>query len=98
MFLADVIGTVVSPIQIPHLDGKKLLLLRPVRPNGEATAKTRIAVDSVGAGVGERVLVIDEGNSGRQILGDTSAPVKTVVVGFVDYIEVGGSTLYDHRE
>jgi microcompartment protein CcmK/EutM len=80
MFLAEVVGTVVSPVQIRVLDGEKLLIVRPLQ-----------------AGVGDRVLVIDEGNSARTILGDPEAPVKTVVVGVVDYVEMAGGIVYDHR-
>lgn len=90
MFLAEVVGTVVSPEQIPILDGRTLLVLRPLTPDGRPTAKTRVGIDVVGAGVGDRVLVIDEGNSGRQILGDPEGAVKTIVVGFVDYVELEG--------
>lgn len=97
MFLADVVGTVVAPVQHPVLDGETLLLLRPVLPDGTPTGKTRIAVDRAQAGEGDRVLVLDEGNGGRQILGDASAPVKTIVVGVVDYVEREGATVYDHR-
>ena len=64
MFLADVVGTVVSPVQIPVLDGRTLLILRPVTPDGSPTGKTRIGIDHIGAGVGDRVLVLDEGNGG----------------------------------
>ena len=98
MFLADVVGTVVSPVQIPILDGKTLLLLRPVDPAGKATGRTRIGIDRAGAGVGDRVIVLDEGNSARQILGDPVGAVKTIVVGVVDYVELGGRIAYDHRE
>ncbi len=97
MFLADVVGTVVAPIQIPVLDGETLLILRPVTPDGHPTAKTRIGLDRAQAGVGDRVLVLDEGNGGRQILGDPNAPVKTIVVGVVDYVEHESETVYDHR-
>lgn len=97
MFLADVIGTVVSPVQIPVLEGKTLLLLRPVGPDGKPTGRTRIGIDRASAGVGDRVLVIDEGNSARQILGDPKAAAKTIVVGVVDYVERHGKTEYDHR-
>ena len=96
MFLADVVGTVVSPFQIPILEGEKLLLLRPVTPAGAPTAKTRIGIDRAGAGVGDRVLVLDEGTGARQILGDPKGAVKTVVVGVVDYVELGGEQ--DHSE
>jgi len=95
MFLADVVGTVVSPVQIPILDGEKLLLLRPVTARGERTARTRIGIDRAGAGVGDRVIVVDEGNSARQILGDPAGAVKTVVVGVVDYVELAGELAYD---
>lgn len=98
MFLADVVGTVVSPVQIPVLDKHKLLVLRPLTPDGRPTGKTRIALDKAGAGVGDRVLCIDEGNGGRQILGDPKAAVKTVIVGFVDAIELHGKIAFDHRE
>ncbi len=97
MILAQVIGTVVSPVQIPFLDGRKLLVVRPVNPKGEVAAQTRIAVDTIGAGEGDRVLVIEEGNSSRQIVGAPDGPVKTVIVGFVDAIELEGQVVFDHR-
>ncbi len=97
MFLADVIGTVVSGTeQIDALDRRTLLLVRPVKPDGSPAAKRpRIAIDRIGAGVGDRVLVIDEGNSGRQLLGAKDAPVKTIVVGGVDEVEVRGKVVYE---
>jgi ethanolamine utilization protein EutN len=97
MFLADVLGTVVSPVQHPVLAGEKLLLLRVLRPDGSPAGKTRVAIDRAGAGEGERVLVIDEGNSGRQLVARENAPVKTVVVGVVDYVELEGTLVYDAR-
>jgi ethanolamine utilization protein EutN len=97
MFLAEVVGTVVSPVQIPILDGQKLLLLRPVGPEGNASGKTRIGIDRAQAGVGDRVLVIDEGQSGRQLLGAPKGAVKTIIVGIVDYVEAHGRLSYDHQ-
>ena len=97
MFLADVIGTVVAPVQIPILDGQKLLLLRPVDPKGKRTGRVRIGMDNAGAGEGDRVLVVDEGNAGRQIMGDPQGAVKTIVLGVVDYVELGGDLTFDHR-
>ncbi len=94
MFLADVIGTVVSPAQHPILDGERLLLLRPLLPDGRARGIARVALDRSQAGVGDRVLVIDEGNAGRQLVDDPNAPVKTVVVGVVDYVDVDGELTY----
>jgi microcompartment protein CcmK/EutM len=98
MFLGDVIGTVVTPEQIPDLAGRTQLLVRPLTPRGEPTAKTRIAIDNIGAGRGDRVLVLDEGNGGRQVLGLPKGAVKTVVVAIVDRIELEGAEVYDHRE
>lgn len=98
MFLADVVGTVVSPVQIRWLDGETLLLLRPVLPDGTPTGKTRVALDRAGAGVGDRVLVLDEGNGGRQILEDPTAAVKTIIVGVVDYVDNAGELVYDHQD
>jgi len=95
MFLADVVGTVVSPVQIPLLAGKTLLLLRPLAPDGRPAGKTRIGIDVIGAGVGDRVICIDEGNSARQILGEPKGAAKTVVVGVVDYVELEGELAYD---
>jgi microcompartment protein CcmK/EutM len=97
MFLAQVIGTVVSPVQTPALNGEALLLLRPVTPDGRRTGKTRIGLNRAQAGEGDRVLVLDEGNGGRQIVGDPRAPVKTVVIGVVDYVETTAGRVYDHR-
>jgi microcompartment protein CcmK/EutM len=98
MFLAEVVGTVVSPVQIPILEGRTLLVLRPVTPDGRPSGKTRIGIDRARAGVGDRVLVLDEGTGARQILGDPNGPVKTIVIGVVDYVEVGEELAYDHRE
>jgi microcompartment protein CcmK/EutM len=95
MFLADVLGTVVSPVQHPVLEGQRLLLLRPLSPGGRPVGPTRIGIDRAQAGVGDRVLVVDEGNAGRQLLGAPGGPVKTIVVGVVDYVELGGALAYD---
>jgi len=97
VFLAEVVGTVVSPVQHPVLEGERLLLLAVLRPDGSATGKTRVALDRAGAGVGERVLVVDEGNAGRQLVGRENAPVKTVIVGVVDFVELDGALAYDAR-
>jgi ethanolamine utilization protein EutN len=97
VFLAEVLGTVVSTVQHPALAGEKLLLLRVLDPEGNPSGKTRIALDRAGAGTGERVLVVDEGNAGRQLVGRANAPVKTVIVGVVDYVELGGVLAYDAR-
>ncbi len=98
MFLADVVGNVISPIQCEFLNGRALLLVKPVTPRDTTAGNARIAIDTVGAGEGDRVLVIDEGNSGRQILAAGDVPVKTLIVGVVDHIELNGEHTYNHCE
>ena len=98
MFLATVVGTVVSPVQIPVLDGRTLLLVQPVDPQGRKQGRVLLGIDHAQAGVGDRVLVMDEGNSARQMLDAKEGAVKTVIVAVVDYIERDGALAYDHRD
>ena len=86
MKLAQVSGTVVSPISHPFFDGQRLLLCDLVDPDGSPTGSYLIAVDVVDAGVGERVLICDEGTSARQIFGIDTGPIRSVIVGIVDEI------------
>ncbi|MEZ5974766.1 MAG: EutN/CcmL family microcompartment protein [Planctomycetota bacterium] len=58
-------------------------------PSGRPAGKPRIAIDTVGSGVGDRVLIVDEGNSARQVLQDPKASIRTVIGGFVDRVEYG---------
>lgn len=89
MILGRVAGTVVSTIQHPFFDGKRLLLVERVTPTGKPAGGSLIAVDAVEAGLGETVLVIDEGNSARQVLDAKDAPVRSVIVGIVDVVTTG---------
>jgi ethanolamine utilization protein EutN len=84
--LAHVVGTVVSTINAPALEDRTLLLCDLLDPSGKPTGGYLIAVDSVGAGAGETVLLLDEGNSARQVLAAPGAPIRTVVVGIVDEV------------
>ena len=85
MKVAEVAGTVVSPISHPFFDGKQLLLCDLIDPDGTVGGYV-IAVDVVNAGVGERVLILDEGSSARQIFDVATGPIRAVVVGIVDEI------------
>jgi len=86
MKLARVAGPVVSTIKHPTLEGLTLLWCDYVSPNGIETGYYTIAVDTVGAGAGELVLILDEGSSARQIIGEKEAPVRTIVAGIVDEV------------
>jgi ethanolamine utilization protein EutN len=86
VILGRVCGTVVSTIEHPFYDGRKQLIVRACTPDGAFDGdRYVIAVDLVGAGVGETVLVEDEGNSARQLMGAVNAPVRSVIVGIVDH-------------
>ncbi len=86
MYIGKVIGTVVATIKIDHLDGRKLLLVDQLDLQGEETGYYDIAVDVVQAGVGDTVMVIDEGNGARQILGLDPGAIRAVIVGVVDEV------------
>ena len=87
MILGRVVGTITSTINHPFYDGKKLMVVERSAPDGSALADYLVAVDTVGAGPGERVLVLDEGNGARQVVRSTSAPVRSVIVGIVDEVD-----------
>ena len=89
MFLARVTGEVVATVKHPHLRATKLLLVTPEPVAGRPQAPAVIAVDTVDAGPGDRVLVADEGNSAAQVLGLPRGPVRTVIVGVVDEVDAG---------
>ena len=89
MILARITGSVVSTIHHPVVDGKKLLLADRLDEQGKPTGGYLIALDAIGAGMGETVLILDEGNGARQILEDDDAPVRSMVVGIVDDIQPG---------
>lgn len=86
MFLGRVVGDVVATIKHAALRNRKLLLVQPLTGEGQPTGKPTIAVDVVDAGVGDHVLVVDEGNSAAQALAQPRGPVRTVVVGVVDEV------------
>ena len=89
MILGRITGNVVSTIHHAVVNGRKLLLADRLDQNGKPTGAYIIAMDMIGAGKGETVLILDEGSGARQILDDASAPVRSVVVGIVDEVDLG---------
>ena len=87
MQLAKVIGTVVATRKDSRLEGKKLLVCRPVSPEGEDLAGYLVAVDTVSAGYRERILVV-QGSSARMASGCKDIPVDAAVVGIVDEVSL----------
>ena len=86
MYIGKVIGTVVATIKISHLAAHKLLLVDQLDLQGQETGDYDIAVDVAQAGPGDTVLVIDEGNGARQVLGLDPGAVRAVIVGVVDEV------------
>jgi ethanolamine utilization protein EutN len=87
MQLAKVVGTVVSTQKNRKLAGAKLLLVQPMTPDGTPRGTALLTIDSVGAGVGETVLVVIEGKAAGDALGKKAAPVDAAIIGIVDHIE-----------
>ncbi len=83
MTIGTVVGEVYSTISHPFYHARKLLVVDKRGPGGEYI----IAVDTVGAGVGETVLILDEGNGARQVLESSDGPVRSVIVGIVAHME-----------
>ncbi|MCK6549674.1 EutN/CcmL family microcompartment protein [Myxococcota bacterium] len=94
MLLGKVIGTVVATKKDPELEGLRLLLIKNADPSGTPTGSILVAVDSVGAGVGELILYA-AGSSARQTVQTKDRPVDHVVMAIVDQVEVDGDIRYD---
>ena len=90
MYIGRVTGNVVDTLKHPFFQGHKLLIVARESLDGDVGAAYDIAVDLVQAGVGDRVLVLDEGGSARQLLNaeQPAGPVRAVVVGIVDDVEI----------
>jgi ethanolamine utilization protein EutN len=88
MQLARVVGTVVSTQKHRKFEGAKLLLVQPITPDDQPRGATLLAVDAVGAGVHEKVLVVIEGRAAGEALGRKAAPVDAAVIGIVDSVDI----------
>ncbi len=88
MFIARVIGEVVSTIKHPALRGKTLLVVEKLTERGEPTGDSQLAVDSVSAGEGDRVLVLDEGSSAALVTDLDNPPIRAVIVGVIDSVDI----------
>jgi microcompartment protein CcmK/EutM len=94
MLIGKVVGTVVSTRKEEELNGSKFLLVRGMDLEGNVNGPIVVAVDAVGAGVGEVVLYAS-GSSARQTKATKDRPVDATIMAIVDQLEVGGSLKYD---
>jgi microcompartment protein CcmK/EutM len=88
VFIGQVTGEIVSTINHPDYVNRRLLVVDRLDESGAATGGYLVAVAAIDAGIGERVLVLDEGNGARQILDNAKAPVRSLVVGVVDSVDL----------
>lgn len=87
MIIGRVVGNAIASQKHPKYEGSKLLLVQPLDLAGEPEGEPLLAVDSCGAGVGERVLVVVEGRSASQAMRLTQAPANAAIVAIIDRID-----------
>jgi len=103
MFLAQVTGVVVSTQKVASMTGHKLLLVEPMRVDPQnrdrliSTGRTFVVVDTVGAGQGEMVLIV-QGSSARLTPETEKLPVDATIIGLVDRVHVQNQTIFSARE
>jgi microcompartment protein CcmK/EutM len=87
--LARVTANVVSTEKHVHYKGRKIMVVQPVGPDGKPKGRSLLAVDGVQAGIGDLVLVVDEGGSARTVIGDEAAvTIRTAICGIVDRVDL----------
>jgi microcompartment protein CcmK/EutM len=88
MLIGRVVGTVVSSYKHPKFDGAKLMLVQPLNLDETPRGLAVLAVDGVGAGTDEKVLIVLEGRAAADVLGKKGTPVDAAIIGIVDHVEV----------
>ncbi len=85
MFVARVLGTVVATVKHEAYQGRKIMVVQPLDLDGSHQGNSMLAIDEVQAGVGDTVLVLNEGSSARQVVNNELAPLRAVIMGVVDH-------------
>lgn len=88
MKLARIIGTVESVVKHPTYANTKMLVVQPLDEHLNPNGRTHPAIDTIGAGVGDLVLVVEEGKAARERIGEKNVPMRTLIVGIVDSVDV----------
>ncbi len=87
MILGKIIGNVVSTAKAKGYESKTILIVQPIDRKGKSIGKSFLAIDAIQSGVGDTVLVVDEGGSARSVLNETdSLTIKTIIYAIVDSI------------
>ena len=92
MQIGRVIGTLVSTQKHRKLEGAKLLLVQPLTPDDQPRGVPVLTIDSVGAGVGEKVLIVIEGRAAGDALRRKAAPVDAAIIGIIDRVTMDGAS------
>jgi microcompartment protein CcmK/EutM len=88
MTIAKVLGTVVATQKDPRYEGAKLLLVQPLDLRSQPVGEPVLAIDAVGAGEGEKVLIVQEGRAANDALGKKQGPMDSAIIGIVDIIDL----------
>jgi ethanolamine utilization protein EutN len=88
MLVARVIGDVVASQKVPSHEGRKILVVQPLDLDGSDRGESVLALDAVGAGVGERVLLSTEGFSAMTAVGRPNSPIDAAVIGVIDEVDL----------
>lgn len=94
MVIAEVIGNVVATQKYHLLDGKKLLIIQPVSVDGKPQGSPKVAVDSVGAGAGEIVFVVEGSSARMAVKPESKVPVDCTIIAIIDLMEKDGKIVY----
>jgi len=92
MLIGRVVGTLVATQKHRKLEGAKLLLVQPLTLEGAPRGAAVLTIDSVGAGVGEKVLIVIEGRAAGDALRKKAAPVDAAIIGIIDEVTLDGSS------
>lgn len=88
MKLARVIGSVEATIKHPCYANTKLMVVQPLDEQLQAKGRTHPAIDTVGAGSGDLVLIVEEGKAAQEVVGQKRIPIRTLIVGIIDSVDV----------
>lgn len=89
MLIGKVTGNIAATLKHPVYKSQRLLNVAILTPEQKPTGEAVVAIDSVDAGIGDLVLIAQEGRSAMMVVGQTEVPVRTVIVAIIDKIEMG---------
>jgi microcompartment protein CcmK/EutM len=95
MFLARVEGNLTATRKHPSFEGWRLVICQPIGRDGNPEGVPQVAIDALGAGLHERVVISSDGAAARKAVGDDQSPVRWIIVGIVDEVTPGTTALED---